>query len=148
MKKAHWGWKLAAILICIFGAGDVIDTAVRRTLSLGAWAEAAALSLAAIGVLQYAFGWPKLPRLVWRIFGPVFSLVMIWPLAVSVGWLATRLAIKQLTLGEQFATAGLLALLAIYGFVVVVPLYRLGQWKHLKGDAATEETAKLRGTFA
>jgi hypothetical protein len=73
---------------------------------------------------------------------------MIWPVASSVGWLGTRLAVKQLSLGEQIATAGLLATVALYGFVIVVPLYRLGEWNNLNGNAQTAEATALQDTFA
>lgn len=82
------------------------------------------------------------------MFGPTFSLAMIWPVASGIGWLATRLAVKRLTLPEQATTASLAAALALYGFVIVVPLYRLGEWKHLSGSAQTAEAVALRDTFA
>jgi hypothetical protein len=72
--------------------------------------------------------------------------VMIWPLASSVGWLATRLAIKSLSVAEQATTAGLLVLLALYGTVIVVPLYRLGEWRRLSGEPDKHVT-ELADTF-
>jgi hypothetical protein len=147
MKKSHWIWKAVAPLLCAVSIGDLVTKAT-ISATPGRWAGSIGFAFATIGVLQYAFGWPKLPRLIWRFFGPVFSLLMIWPVASSVGWLGTRLAIKQLSLGEQVATAGLLAMLAIYGLVIVVPLYRLGEWKYLKGNVQTEEAAALQDTFA
>jgi hypothetical protein len=147
MKKAHWIWKAVAPLLCLASFGDLIAKAAVST-TLTRWAGSIGFAFATIGVTQYAFGWPKPPRLIWRMFGPVFSLVMIWPVASSVGWLGTRLAVKQLSLGEQIATAGLLATVALYGFVIVVPLYRLGEWNNLNGNAQTAEATALQDTFA
>jgi hypothetical protein len=148
MEKSHWVWKAVAPLLGVISIGDLIAKAAIPATTAAGWAGSMGLAFATTGVLQYAFGWPKLSRLIWRVFGPMFSLVMIWPLASSVGWLGTRLAVKQLSLGEQVATAGLLATLALYGFILVVPLYRLGEWKYFKGTAQTAEAAALQDTFA
>jgi hypothetical protein len=148
MKKSHWVWKAVAPLLCLFSVGDLASKAATTSVSLAGWAGSLGVAFAAVGTVQYAFGWPKLPRLIWRVFGTCFAVLMIWPLASGIGWLATRLAIKQLTLGEQVATVSLIATLALYGFVIVVPLYRLGDWKHLKGTPQTAEAAALQDTFA
>ena len=148
MKKPHWVWKVVGSLLCVASIGDLIAKSAFSITTPAAWAGSIGFAFATLGVLQYAFGWPKLPRLVWRIFGPVFSALMIWPVASSVGWLGTRLAVKQLSLGEQAATAGLLVGTGLYGFVIVVPLYRLGEWNYFKGKAQTAEVAALQDTFA
>ena len=147
MKKAHWTWKAAAVLLCLVAASELLAMLFGRAASSGQWAGSLGLALASVGVVQYAFGAPRLPAIVWRIFGPLFSTVMIWPLASSIGWLGTRLAIKSLTAAEQASTAGLLLLLAIFGIVIVVPLYRLGEWRELSREA-DERLSELSDTFA
>jgi hypothetical protein len=145
--KSHWVWKLLAVLLSIVAAGDLVSAAIEPD-GLLYRAGSAGLAFAAVGSVQYAFGWPRTPRNVWRVFGTLFSTVMIWPLASSVGWLATRLAIKRLTLAEQASTAGLLILLAVYALAVVVPLYRLGDWGDRKSKTDDEALAELTDTFA
>jgi len=147
VKRVRWIWKASAILLCLIGAGDIVVNAAKPHVSLAHWAASAGLALSAIGAVQYAFGQPSMPRLLWRMFGPLFSLVMIWPLASAIGWLVTRLAIKRLTFAEQVGTAAMLTLLALYGVAVVVPLYRLGEWSKSKGEP-NQHLASLSDTFA
>ena len=145
--KSHWVWKLLAVLLSIVAAGDLVSAAIEPDDSCIA-PDRQRLAFAAVGSVQYAFGWPRIPRNVWRVFGTLFSTVMIWPLASSAGWLATRLAIKRLTLAEQASTAGLLIVLAVYALAVVVPLYRLGDWGDRKSKTEGEALAELTDTFA
>jgi hypothetical protein len=53
-----------------------------------------------------------------------------------------------LSTAEQLGTATVILLLLGYGFVILVPLYRLAEWKHLKGRAPDEGIAALTDTFA
>ena len=125
MKKARLGWKVSAVLLSII----VLAACIGNVVAGAHLVDSLALVVATMGVLQYAFGWPRLPQVVWRVFGPIFSLLMIWSVARSVGWFATRLAIKQLTTGQQAATLAALLAIAILGVVFVVPLYRLCDWR-------------------
>ena len=145
MKKAHWLWKPVSIL-----ALGLALTQVGKAIGSASGSKFAGLSLtlAAIGLVQYAFGVPRLPRLLWRIFGPLFSVAMIFPVASGVGWLATRLVIKQLTLSEQLATAGMLVLVLGLGLMFVVPLYRLSEWSRASSQKANTELTALSDTFA
>jgi hypothetical protein len=148
MSKKRLGWKVAAIFVWFLAAGEIAMTATRPNVSIWVWLKSLGLLFASVGLVQYGFQWPRLPRTVWRIFGPFFSCVMIWALAAAMGWLATRMAVSP-TSGEQRAAAAVvLALIAGYGAVIIVPLYRLGEWKHLKDAPASDEITALQDTFA
>jgi hypothetical protein len=149
MKKVAWGWKVAAILfVLMVAAGLAAASTTPGRISGFKWLEYASLAVCAIGLVQYAFGRPRLPRLLWRIFGPIFSLIVVAGLASAIGWLGARLAIRPLTTAEQLGTATVILVLLAYGFAIVVPLYRLAEWKHLKGRAPDEGIASLTDTFA
>ena len=149
MKKVAWGWKLVTILFALMVAfGFAAMLGKPAPITPLKWLEYASMALCALGLIQYAFGVPRLPRWVWRIFGPVFSLVLVAGLGKAIGWLGARLAIRPLSLSEQVATASVALLLLGYGFVILVPLYRLAEWKHLKGRAPDENLATLTDTFA
>src|SRR5438552_17299004 len=127
MSKVPWGWKLAAILfVVIVAVGLSVAVTAPQTTPLK-WLENASLLLTAVGLFQYAFGWPRLPRLVWRVFGPIFSVALLSGVASSIGWLGTRLAIRPLTGPEQAGTAFLMIVLLAYALLIIIPLYRLGQ---------------------
>lgn len=142
MMKARFGWKVAAVLLSIIAVAALAGSVAKGSAVL----SSIELVFAALGAVQYAFGWPKLRRIVWRIFGPFFSLLMVWALARDIGWLGTRLAIKHLTLGEQAETFAALAITAGFGAVVCVPLYRLGEWRRDRDKALA--LATLSDTFA
>lgn len=144
MTSARLGWKAAGILLSIIATAAFAGSAIKGS----SIASAAALLFASLGAVQYAFGWPRMPRIVWRIFGPIFSLLMVWSLASKVGWLGTRLAIIRLTPGEQAVTRGALLITAGFGLIVAVPLYRLGDWGNSKLAAERERLAELGDTFA
>jgi hypothetical protein len=104
MRKRRWGWKCAALLMCLVAIASLV-----RPGRSGAVANAIDDIIGVVcaaGLVQYAFGWPRLPRLWWRISGPLISLVLIGKGASMLGWLGTRLAIRPLTFPEQLATAG------------------------------------------
>jgi hypothetical protein len=148
MKKAHRVWKVAAVLfVAIVAVGMVVAITAERVSPLKLL-ENVALILAAAGLLQYAFGPPRLPLLVWRVFGPLFSLVLLLGVARAIGWLGTRLAIRPLSGPELAGTAFLIVMLLGYALIIVIPLYRLGQWKYLRSDPQSEETAALQDSFA
>src|SRR5438270_1334511 len=107
MKKAHWWWKAVAPLLCVVSTVDMIAKAAKSYESPVGWAGSLGLAVATVGVVQYAFGWPRVPRLVWRIFGPPFSMIIVWQFASAVGWFGTRLVIKHLSLAEQLGTVTL-----------------------------------------
>jgi len=143
MKDVHSAGKPVSILVCLIALGGLGLGLFDPTLLY--YLIAGALTLASVGTLQFAFGWPVLPRIVWRTFGPLFSVALIWPLAGTVGYLATRLAIIPLSLGDWAITAGMLVGLSLYTLAIVIPLYRLGEWgAGRKSDGLTE----LSDTFA
>jgi hypothetical protein len=144
MTNARLGWKAAAILLSIIATAAFAGSAIKGS----AVPSAVALLFAALGAIQYAFGWPRIPRIAWRIFGPIFSLLMAWSVASKVGWLATRLIIIRLTLGEQAVTLGALLITAGFGLIVSVPLYRLGDWSNSQQARERERLAELGDTFA
>ena len=149
MKKAGWGWKLVAILLALMVAfGFATMLGEHKHVTAFKWLEYASMALCTLGLIQYAFGAPRLPRLVWRVFGPIFSIVLVAGLGKSIGWLGALLAIRSLTLSQQVAATFVVLLLLGYGFVSLVPLYRLAEWKHLKGSAPDENLATLTDTFA
>jgi hypothetical protein len=149
MKKVAWGWKPVAILFVLIVVVGFAGAATNPGRASGfKWLEYASVAICAISLVQYAFGRPRVPRLFWRIFGPIFSLVLVAGLASAIGWLGTRLAIRPLSMTEQLGTATVIVLLLGYGFVILVPLYRLAEWKHLKGRAPDEGLASLTDTFA
>jgi len=149
MKKVAWGWKPAAVLFVLIVIAGFAGAATDRGRASGfKWLEYVSMAVCAIGIVQYAFGRPRLPRLFWRIFGPIFSLVLVAGLGSAIGWLGTRLVIRPLSTAEQLGTATVILLLLGYGFVILVPLYRLAEWKHLKGRAPDEGLATLTDTFA
>ena len=136
MKLSSVLWKVGVVIFSAFVVLDVLLRVVRKDALLSHWLAEASLILAALGSSQFAFGWPKFPRLLWRIFGPFFSLVVAWVAAWAVGWLATRLAIRPLTPGERLTTLGVLLLFLGYGLIVGMPLYRLGEWHRLGAKAS------------
>jgi hypothetical protein len=144
MMKARFGWKVAAVLLSIIAAAAFIGS-VRKGSALLSSVE---LALAAIGAIQYAFDWPKIPRAVWRVFGPLFSILMIWTLAWRLGWLGTRLAVRQLNLAEQAGTIAALIVTATFGAVVFFPLYRLGDWGNKSDRRDGERLTELTDTLA
>ncbi len=144
MKRGRFGWKVGAVLISILSLASFAGSALKGSTLL----SSAGLVFASTGMIQYAFGWPKFPRSLWRVFGPIFSILMIWSLARGIGWLGTRLVVRQLTPGAQAATVGALIMTAAFGAIVFVPLYRLCEWKHFKQKAQTAEAAALQDTFA
>jgi hypothetical protein len=148
MKKARWWWKAAAVLMCAFVAGNTIYVASRPQSPIHFMTELS-LVVAALGNLQYAFGWPKLPRLLWRIVGPLYSVAMLWPIGSAIGWLAAGLAIKSLTAADQIGTWFMIGLLAGYVLMIVVPLFRLGEWHRVgrKEPEIPEELGLLVQTF-
>jgi hypothetical protein len=139
-------WKLAAVLLSIVAVGD-LGVRVASPSSPGRWAATLGLVIAAVGVTQYAFGWLRIPRLFWRFFGPLFSVVLLWSVARNVGWMGTRLMIRRLSIADQLATVSWLVVLIIYAAAIVVPLYRLGEWNRGRMTAADEEVLRLSDTF-
>lgn len=143
MKDVHAVWKPASILVCLIALGGLALGLFDPTLQY--YFVAGALTLASVGTLQFAFGWPVLPRILWRTFGPLFSIALIWPLAGTVGYLATRLAIIHLSLADWAITAGMLVGLSLYTLAIVMPLYRLGEWG---AGRKSNSLSELRDTFA
>lgn len=146
MKKSHWVWKPASILVCVVSAGGLLLGLTQPTVAY--YAVSSALAFASLGTVQFAFGWPRFPRRAWRIFGPLFSVAMMWPLAETVGWLATRLAIRKLSHADQLVTGSTLVALIGFTLAIVVPLYRLGDWANSHARRDSDALTELSDTFA
>jgi len=131
MKVPVLAWRRAAVLFAAFVAWEVAIRMWRSGGSSFYWIVDACLVLAAVASAQLAFGQPKVPRLVWRIFGPLFSVFIAWTVAWSVGWLATRLAVRPLTVTEKLTTFAMLSMFVAYAFAVLIPLYELGEWRRV-----------------
>jgi len=131
MKISALICRRAAVLFSAFVAWEGAIQIWRSGGTLYYCLVEACLALAAVASAQIAFGQPKLPRLVWRIFGPIFSVFIAWTVAWSAGWLATRLAIRPLGTAEKLTTFTMLSLFALYALSVVAPLFQLGEWKTL-----------------
>lgn len=148
MTRRRWGWKLAAILFLVVVAAGLFVAFKAPGAGPGKWLENASLIVSALALFQFGFGWPRLPRLLWRIFGPPFSIVMLFGVARAIGWIGTRMAIRPLTGPEEVGSAFVIVTLLGYALIIVIPLYRLAEWRYLRGNAQDEATAALQDTFA
>jgi len=134
-------WKLGAMLYCSILPYPLFDP-------MSDWSPLAASVLklsflvAAFGVFQFAFGWPRLPVWLWRIFAPPFLFGWLKFTGFSVGWLATRLATRNLTIWAHIDTAAYLALYALLAVVVAVPLISLGRWRELRLPGSKQASAE------
>lgn len=150
MSKRRLGWKFAAVLMMVLTLVTMIRPG--RSGTVGIILNDILSVVCAIALLQYAFGWPRLPRIWWRIIGPTISLILIGKGASLLGWLATRLAIRPLTLSEQIATSAAILVLVGYSLMLIIPLLRLGQWQTRllaePADKARNRLGTLEHTFS
>jgi len=63
MKKVAWGWKPAAVLFVLIVIAGFAGAATDRGRASGfKWLEYVSMAVCAIGIVQYAFGRPRLPH--------------------------------------------------------------------------------------
>lgn len=134
MKQRNWAWKVGVLLFAAVPAFDLGYRLYHSDFAPAHLILSVLVLSASVASIQFAFGVPKLPRILWRIFGPPFACLVAWMAAWAVGWLVTRLAIRPLTALEQLWTAATLLLVAGYGLIVVLPLYWLGEWQRIGPD--------------
>lgn len=127
MEKRRSGWKFAALLMAVSAFPAILRP--RGGSALINLIADLAVFMCTLGLIQYAFGRPRLPRTLWRIFGPIIALFLIGTGATAIGWLGTRLAIRPLTLPQQVSTAAVMAVVLGYTLMIVIPLLRLGEWR-------------------
>jgi hypothetical protein len=131
MQNRHVFWKIGAMLFCSTLSIAVLSPMPGKSFLAASMVKLSCI-LAALGLFQYAFGWPRLPILLWRIFAPLFLFGWVQLTAFYVGWLATRLATRTLTGWQQVETVAYLGLYALFGVIMTVPLVRLGEWNRLR----------------
>jgi len=150
MSKRRLGWKFAAVLMVVLTLVTMIRPG--RSGAVGIILNDILSVVCAIALLQYAFDWPRLPRIWWRIMGPTISLILIGKGASLLGWLATRLAIRPLALSEQIATSASILVLVGYSLMLIIPLLRLGQWQTRllaePADKVRDRLGTLEHTFS
>ena len=131
MPNRHVFWKIGAILFCSTLSIAVLSPMPGKSFLAASMVKLSCI-LAALGLFQYAFGGPRLPVLLWRVFAPLFLLGWLQLTAFYVGWLATRLVTRTLTGWQQVETGAYLGLYALFAVIITVPLVRLGQWNRLR----------------
>ena len=135
MKAPHSIWKLGSLA---FGAMVIIGvTAPGITTTPVNWFYSAMLLAAALGTHQYAFGWPSLPILWWRLFGPAFSLLWLHSSGFAVGFVGTWLAIRDLDAVRIAAGLIVIGAYLLATAAALVPLFRLGHWAAVGRKAAS-----------
>ena len=150
MSKRRLGWKFAAVLMVVLTLVTMIRPG--RSGTVGIILNDILSLVCAIALLQYAFDWPRLPKIWWRIIGPTISLILIGKGASLLGWLATRLAIRPLTTFEQVTTSAAILVIVGYSLMLIIPLLRLGQWQSRllaePADRARDRLGNLEHTFS
>ena len=127
-------WKAGAILATAEWGYNILHPADPDWPPLLLILSALAMAIGLLGAFQYAFAWPRLPRLVWRTVGLVVIVLVVVNAAQWLGWSGARLYSRPLGPLDQADTVFQMVRAIAEDMLVAIPLFRLGEWHRLSID--------------